>query len=189
MVRLFRQRRLLLLLCLGMIICVLLITIPFKSNSVMRNFYYLIYPEESIACYRLDADTLPDINDAKPPPRKGRSIFFHETSCSSFLAGKVRNNNKTNQQHTNCELSVSFVLENNNCIYYSDCFLFVCLFVCFVLHVFTKNEKKSTTHQLSVSFILLLIHQVYFCFYSCIFFNVFTIVFCFFNLTVLLLLH
>lgn len=90
MVRLFRHKRLLLLLCLGTIIicCVLLVVSPLNNNLVVRKFYYLIYPEESIGCYRLYAESLPDISDVNP--RKGKSIFFHETSCSSFSAGKVR---------------------------------------------------------------------------------------------------
>lgn len=62
---------------------------PFQSSVVARNFYYLIYPEESIGCYRLEAESLPDVETVKL--RKGKSIFFHETSCSSFLAGKVIN--------------------------------------------------------------------------------------------------
>lgn len=88
--RLFHHRRLLLLLCVGTLCCCVLLLAggSLSNNLVVRQFYYLIYPEESIGCYRLNVESLPDINDAKP--RKGKSIFFHETSCSSFLAGKVR---------------------------------------------------------------------------------------------------
>lgn len=44
-------------------------------------------PKDSVACYRVKSESLPDISDAIP--RKGKSIFFHETSCKSYVAGKI----------------------------------------------------------------------------------------------------
>lgn len=95
MMRLLHHRRLMAALCLATIVCCLMIAGPLKNTVVVRKIYYLIYPEESIGCYRLDAESLPDISDIQP--RKGKSIFFHETSCSSFLAGKVWFHLKTNR--------------------------------------------------------------------------------------------
>ncbi|KAF2901170.1 hypothetical protein ILUMI_05017 [Ignelater luminosus] len=44
--------------------------------------------KESIACYRIKGDSLPDISDVNPV--KGKSIFFHETSCNSYTDGKIK---------------------------------------------------------------------------------------------------
>lgn len=57
------------------------------TGDYYRNFYYLVYPEDGITCYRADAPSLADISEMKPP--KGKSIFFHETSCRSFLEGRI----------------------------------------------------------------------------------------------------
>lgn len=46
-----------------------------------------VLPKNTIQCYRMNLDTLPDIS--KVPPRKDKSIFFHETSCNSFYKGKI----------------------------------------------------------------------------------------------------
>lgn len=49
--------------------------------------YYLFFPAESISCYRVKTNSLPDIDSIKP--KKGKSIFFHETSCNSHINGKI----------------------------------------------------------------------------------------------------
>lgn len=49
--------------------------------------YYKFHPEESIFCYAAKESSLVDISEVEP--KKGRSIFFHETSCSSLLDGKI----------------------------------------------------------------------------------------------------
>lgn len=41
----------------------------------------------SIFCFRMKGDSLQDISDFTP--KKGKSIFFHETSCNSFFADKI----------------------------------------------------------------------------------------------------
>ncbi|KAF2906058.1 hypothetical protein ILUMI_00121, partial [Ignelater luminosus] len=40
-----------------------------------------------ISCYRTQDASLPDISDTGPT--KGKSIFFHETSCDSYMNGKI----------------------------------------------------------------------------------------------------
>jgi lactosylceramide 4-alpha-galactosyltransferase len=44
-------------------------------------------PVDNIQCYHHRSDSLPDVSDLNPP--KGKSIFFHETSCNSDLNGKI----------------------------------------------------------------------------------------------------
>ncbi|XP_076264022.1 lactosylceramide 4-alpha-galactosyltransferase-like [Rhynchophorus ferrugineus] len=63
-------------------------TIDIPMPSILIKAYYWMRPEKSIYCHLLsDSDSLPDISSANP--RKGRSIFFHETSCTSHLKGKI----------------------------------------------------------------------------------------------------
>lgn len=45
------------------------------------------YSTKGIQCYNVKSNTLPDICDSQP--KKGRSIFFHETSCNSHLNDKI----------------------------------------------------------------------------------------------------
>ncbi|XP_028140196.1 lactosylceramide 4-alpha-galactosyltransferase [Diabrotica virgifera virgifera] len=45
-------------------------------------------PRDNISCYRRkDMESLPDISTVEP--RKGKSIFFHETSCNSAAKEKI----------------------------------------------------------------------------------------------------
>lgn len=46
-----------------------------------------LFKADSIACYRLHDKSLPEITETEP--RKGKSIFFHETSCNSYIEGKI----------------------------------------------------------------------------------------------------
>lgn len=46
-----------------------------------------LFPSDSIACYRIKGESLPNI--LNETPTKGKSIFFHETSCNSFINGKI----------------------------------------------------------------------------------------------------
>lgn len=68
------------------ILCLTARILP-SPYEIPTQVYYLFYPQDSIACYRIKSESLPDISDTKP--RKGKSIFFHETSCNSYLAGKI----------------------------------------------------------------------------------------------------
>lgn len=58
-----------------------------QSNTISSHMYYLFYPAESISCYRAKTNSLPDVGNVKP--KKGKSIFFHETSCNSHMSGKI----------------------------------------------------------------------------------------------------
>lgn len=80
-----RKKFLNLVLCLG----ILLITLILLTNprSVPARIYHYLYPQESINCYRQQRDSLPEISDIHP--KKGNSIFFHETSCTSFFNNKI----------------------------------------------------------------------------------------------------
>lgn len=58
----------------------------FSIPSLSQIFIYF-YDKDSIKCYRYKGDTLPDINLVNV--RKDKSIFFHETSCNSYINGKI----------------------------------------------------------------------------------------------------
>lgn len=77
--------------CLNLLLCIgiLLITLLLLANqpSVPARIYHYLYPQDSINCYRQKRDSLPEISDIYP--KKGNSIFFHETSCNSFLKNKI----------------------------------------------------------------------------------------------------
>lgn len=47
----------------------------------------MLHPAKSISCYNVKGNSLKDISDVRP--RKGKSIFFHETSCNSYQSGKI----------------------------------------------------------------------------------------------------
>ncbi|KAK9883260.1 hypothetical protein WA026_001446 [Henosepilachna vigintioctopunctata] len=51
----------------------------YVSRSLKHN--------RSIACFRYKQNTLPDISTVEV--KKGKSIFFHETSCSSYMNDKI----------------------------------------------------------------------------------------------------
>lgn len=56
-------------------------------NPVLIQMHNIFYPESSIHCYKLKLDSLQDISEVKV--RRGKSIFFHETSCTSHSEGKI----------------------------------------------------------------------------------------------------
>lgn len=88
------------LLCL---LAVVLITLLCATTNLLRattsKIYYSLYPDmislhnevringTSLFCYRYKGATLPDISEVEP--KKGKSIFFHESSCRSYLADKI----------------------------------------------------------------------------------------------------
>ncbi|KAL1497875.1 hypothetical protein ABEB36_008761 [Hypothenemus hampei] len=54
----------------------------------VMDIYYWINPAKGVFChYYKQKDSLPDISEFHP--KKGESIFFHETSCTSFINGKI----------------------------------------------------------------------------------------------------
>lgn len=57
------------------------------GGRLCRSLFRVFYPGQAIACYRIQNDSLPDISQADV--RKGKSIFFQETSCNSFVNGKI----------------------------------------------------------------------------------------------------
>lgn len=81
----YRKKFIQLLLCLGIILTTLILIS--KPLYVPARIYHYLYPKESIHCYRLKEDSLPEISDITP--QKGNSIFFHETSCQSFFNDKI----------------------------------------------------------------------------------------------------
>lgn len=54
---------------------------------IPMQIYYVFHPDESIYCYNINENSLKDISDVTP--KKGRSIFFHETSCNSYQSAKI----------------------------------------------------------------------------------------------------
>lgn len=58
-------------------------------HSIYIKFYYYYNPTKSINCYNIKENTLEDITNVKPQPKLDESIFFHETSCTSFFNNKI----------------------------------------------------------------------------------------------------
>lgn len=79
-----RRKLINLLLCLGILLTLIFIS---KPPNVSSKIYYYLYPEVGIGCYNMKSDSLPEISSISP--KKGSSIFFHETSCNSFMKGKI----------------------------------------------------------------------------------------------------
>lgn len=83
-IRLRRKR------CLHIFLLALLIPTVFVIIIESRFFpsiYYYIHQRENISCYDIKSPSLPDIMDGEPP--KKNSIFFHETSCHSYVKGRI----------------------------------------------------------------------------------------------------
>lgn len=61
----------------------------FLGTTVLYSLSHVLETNlETIQCYRIKTEeTLPDISEVEP--RKGQSIFFHETSCRSYQKGKI----------------------------------------------------------------------------------------------------
>ncbi|KAG5876026.1 hypothetical protein JTB14_009815 [Gonioctena quinquepunctata] len=57
------------------------------SQFIPIKMYHYLYPTDSIYCYRLQTESLPDISTVNP--QRDKSIFFHETSCKSFIKGRI----------------------------------------------------------------------------------------------------
>ncbi|KAK4873856.1 hypothetical protein RN001_013216 [Aquatica leii] len=65
---------------------------------------------DSIACYRFKERSLPDISELNP--KKGKSIFFHETSCNSYIEGKI-----TIQPRQACAVESAALMNPNYDVY------------------------------------------------------------------------
>ncbi|CAG9864879.1 unnamed protein product [Phyllotreta striolata] len=77
----FSRKVLLMLIC-----CTLLLILTFFSVVDIKK--RMLRTREAIVCYRIKTnDTLPDISEVTP--RRGKSIFFHETSCYSYFKGRI----------------------------------------------------------------------------------------------------
>jgi lactosylceramide 4-alpha-galactosyltransferase len=83
---LFYQIQKKVLLTTSLVIAIIYIIRP-QNHSIINQFYYYLNPREGIQCYHTKSKTLPDISDDQPA--RGRSIFFHETSCNSHFSGKI----------------------------------------------------------------------------------------------------
>lgn len=57
------------------------------EELLLRKIYYYFISATPLYCYRMPGKSLQDILEVNPP--KGESIFFHETSCSSYENGKI----------------------------------------------------------------------------------------------------
>ncbi|XP_072391096.1 lactosylceramide 4-alpha-galactosyltransferase-like [Diabrotica undecimpunctata] len=76
--------------CFKVLLCVAVATIVIiflQSQYIPIKVYRLFYPKDGINCYRIQMPSLPEITEISP--RKGKSIFFHETSCRSFFNDKI----------------------------------------------------------------------------------------------------
>lgn len=76
--------------CFNIVLCfgfAMLLVILFQVPYVPIRMYRLFYPRDSIVCYRIQTESLPEVTNISI--RKGKSIFFHETSCKSFYNDKI----------------------------------------------------------------------------------------------------
>ncbi|XP_057653316.1 lactosylceramide 4-alpha-galactosyltransferase [Diorhabda carinulata] len=77
--------------CFKILLCLVLTSIVvvffFQNQYLSIKFYKFFYSKDTISCYRIQTPSLPDITEISP--RKGKSIFFHETSCRSFFNDKI----------------------------------------------------------------------------------------------------
>ncbi|KAJ8929795.1 hypothetical protein NQ314_017392 [Rhamnusium bicolor] len=80
----YRRKLVILLLCFTLGI---LFVANIGISQISTQVYHYVYPKAGIYCYRVKTNSLPDISEVKP--RKGKSIFFHETSCNSYYNGKI----------------------------------------------------------------------------------------------------
>ncbi|XP_030763086.1 lactosylceramide 4-alpha-galactosyltransferase-like [Sitophilus oryzae] len=61
--------------------------------TIIIKAYYWFKPNKSLFCHSIQSEhSLPDISFASP--KKGKSIFFHETSCTSYIKGKITINSR-----------------------------------------------------------------------------------------------
>lgn len=75
-------------LLLLIVFCVLLWMCFYSDTSYhFSSIFIFFYKTDSIKCYRYTGETIPDISTVDI--RKGKSIFFHETSCNSYINGKI----------------------------------------------------------------------------------------------------
>lgn len=58
-----------------------------EPSHHFSSIFIYFYKTDSIKCYRYQGETLPEISTVDV--RKGKSIFFHETSCNSYINGKI----------------------------------------------------------------------------------------------------
>ncbi|KAL3273685.1 hypothetical protein HHI36_015115 [Cryptolaemus montrouzieri] len=58
-----------------------------NTTFIFLKSFYIFLCQNSIKCYRYQMPTLTDVSfiDIRP----GKSIFFHETSCNSYVNGKI----------------------------------------------------------------------------------------------------
>lgn len=83
-----RKKHLLSLAFLTCLFTIIILTLHIPVPGFVMKVYYWVKPEKGVFCHYVESkDSLPDISDAAP--KEGRSIFFHETSCSSFINGKI----------------------------------------------------------------------------------------------------
>ncbi|XP_066137627.1 lactosylceramide 4-alpha-galactosyltransferase-like [Euwallacea fornicatus] len=74
----------------GILSTILLLAMNVPLPSFVINAYYWVNPDKGVFCHYIKTNSktsLPDISDYIP--KEGKSIFFHETSCHSFINGKV----------------------------------------------------------------------------------------------------
>lgn len=82
----FIHRRKILLFAACVVLGTLLL-VDIQLREIASRVYRYVYPKTDIYCYKIKTNSLPDILDVKP--KKGKSIFFHETSCNSHINGKI----------------------------------------------------------------------------------------------------
>ncbi|XP_044759737.1 lactosylceramide 4-alpha-galactosyltransferase-like [Coccinella septempunctata] len=78
------NKKLLILIVLFVLLWICFYSEPSYNFS---SIFIYFYKSNSIKCYRYKGETLPEISSVDV--RQGKSIFFHETSCNSYINGKI----------------------------------------------------------------------------------------------------
>ncbi|XP_065165048.1 lactosylceramide 4-alpha-galactosyltransferase-like [Atheta coriaria] len=79
------------LIVFGCISPLLILFLPNSSpHDIRTHVQHLLYPADSIRCFRYNRKTALTLKDISAyEVRKGKSIFFHETSCRHVQLGKI----------------------------------------------------------------------------------------------------
>lgn len=86
----FRRKYLFWLILFGAVFTLILCLVDVPVPAFIIRGYYWVKPENGVYCHYIkssEKNSLPDISDHTP--KEGKSIFFLESSCTSFSNGKI----------------------------------------------------------------------------------------------------
>ncbi|KRT78932.1 hypothetical protein AMK59_8396 [Oryctes borbonicus] len=93
-------------------LCFLLICVTnlLSEELLLRKIYLYFMSNPPLYCYRMPGESLPDILEIDPP--RGKSIFFHETSCKSYKHKKI-----VIEKRQACAIESAAKLNENRSVY------------------------------------------------------------------------